>query len=517
MLPAKHLIALALLITLVIATIAAGNSITPPVRAQDSMPWPTEGWDTATPESQGIDSEKLAEVLRYIDDQDLNINSVMVVRNGVTVLDAYMHPFTPDEPHIVHSVTKSFVSALIGIAIEDGYLEGIDQRVVTIFPGKMRAAPDPFKEAMTLEDVLMMATGLECRDSYLYNWQGMRDLWASDDWVEHILALPMSEEPGTQFEFCNSASFLLSAIIQETTGKTALDYAQEKLFGPLGFGAVDWPTNPEGINIGWGELRIAPRDMAKVGYLYLHNGEWDGVQLVPVEWVTVSTTAHIQADTLGEEYGYQWWIESDELYAAEGYAGQFIFVVPHLDLVTVFTSGLDGQEFETPQYLLENVIIPAVVSGDPLPDNPDALAELTTLVESLANPASEPVPSLPEIAESVSGVTYDLDPNDFGWDTFTLTFEEGADVAHIQSEYDDIQYTYPIGLDGVYRTSKISNGVRVSLRGEWITDRFVFYQLTMIDPANWRYMMTFDGDNISISVRESVNSRTWRLNGQRRP
>jgi len=159
---------------------------------------------------------------------------------------------------------------------------------------------------MTLEHVLTMATGLKCQDSYLYRWRGLRQVERSEDWVQFMLDLPMAEEPGTRFEYCNGASFLLSAIIQETTGMSALEFANEHLFGPLGIIDVTWSSNPQGITIGYSGLRMTPHDMAKIGYLYLNEGQWDGEQVVPAKWVKASTREHISA-TLEDGYGYQWW------------------------------------------------------------------------------------------------------------------------------------------------------------------------------------------------------------------
>jgi CubicO group peptidase (beta-lactamase class C family) len=195
----------------------------------------------------------------------------------------------------------------------------------------------------------------------------------------------MAEPPGTQFEYCNGGSFLLSAIIQETTGMSAETYAMKNLFKPLGISDIDWPSNPEGISIGWGNLSMLPLDMAKIGLLYLKGGVWDGVQIVPQEWVSASTKKHIDA-TLQDGYGYQWWVDSPELYMALGYAGQFIFVAPELDLVVVFTSDLSEDEFYTPQRLLDTFILPAAVSSIPLTANQTAVDDMNTKIEMLRNP-----------------------------------------------------------------------------------------------------------------------------------
>ena len=396
--------------TLLIMTVAAAcarpSSAPPPTQALKPTPappcptiaptlsstyWPTEGWRTSTPEEQGIDSEMLAEMFETIREQGHNFDSVTVVRNGYVVADAIVYPFKPDSRHIIHSCTKSIVSALIGIAIEDGYIESVDQPILDIFSDRTAANLDAQKEAVTLEHLLIMASGLECRDSYLYRWRGMNEMQRSGDWVQYMLDLPMAEPPGSRFEYCNGGSFLLSAIIQETTGMSADDFAQEHLFGPLGISDVMWPMNPHGITIGWGEMRMRPHDMAKIGYLYLNEGRWDGEQIVPADWVAASTRKHIDA-TLQDGYGYQWWVTGNAdnqrpgVYMALGYAGQFIFVAPEKDLVVAITSELEDRDFYTPQRLLDDYIIPAIESSAPLPANPDGVTALEASIEALANP-----------------------------------------------------------------------------------------------------------------------------------
>lgn len=350
-----------------------------------SQYWPTDGWQKSTPEQQGMDSGVLANMLEEVIARSHDIDSISVIRNGYLILDVAIHPYQSTNKHIVHSCTKSIVSALIGIALQQDYLESVDQQLLEIFATREVANLSTEKQSITLEDVLTMSSGLLCRDSYLYRWRGIEEMLESDDWVQYVLDLPMAEPPGTHFEYCNGGSFLLSAIIQETTGMSAETYAMENLFEPLGISDIDWPSNPEGISIGWGNLSMLPLDMAKIGLLYLEGGVWDGVQIVPQEWVSESTRKHIDA-TLQDGYGFQWWIDSPELYMALGYAGQFIFVAPELDLVVVFTSDLSEDEFYTPQRLLDTFILPAVVSSTPLTANQTAVEEMNSNIEMLRNP-----------------------------------------------------------------------------------------------------------------------------------
>jgi CubicO group peptidase (beta-lactamase class C family) len=228
-----------------------------------------------------------------------------------------------------------------------------------------------------------MTTGLDCRDSYLYGWHGLREMRSQDDWVQYVLDLPMVAEPGTSFEYCNGASYLLSAIVQESTGMTALEYAQENLFGPLGITDLAWPSSPQGISIGWGELWMKPQDLAKIGYLYLQDGRWAGRQVVPSDWVVASTAKRTDA-TLQGGYGYQWWIDdSGRYYMALGYAGQFVFVLPELDMVVVFVSDLADRDFYVPQELLTEYILRAVRPHTSLPANPCGMEMLQAEVEAL--------------------------------------------------------------------------------------------------------------------------------------
>jgi len=353
---------------------------------QHSTYAPTEGWAVSTPEEQGMDSEKLAAMLRTIAEKGFRIDAVFVARNGREVLNASNFPYRMDRRHKIYSCTKSVLSALIGIAIERGYLTGVDQPVVGIFSDYEFDHLDAHKRGMTIEDLLTMSTCLDCRDSYKYRWAGLDEMWGSDDWIQYVLDLPMVAEPGTRFEYCNGASFLLSAILQETAGRTAFEFAGEHLFGPLGIIDVEWSESPQGYNLGYAGLTMLPEDMAKFGQLYLNEGAWGDKQLIPAEWVAASTRPVVHAQTLQPDYGYQWWIAPYGAYLALGYQGQYIAVLPELDLVAVFVSELPDEQFFAPNDLIEQFVIPAAVSRKPLRENPGGTAMLQAQIERLAGP-----------------------------------------------------------------------------------------------------------------------------------
>ena len=344
--------------------------------AADKQPdyWPTKGWRTASPESQGMDSDLLVKMLNLIWEKNIDIHSVLVIRNGYMVLDAYSYPYDSEIPHHIDACTQSISSALVGIGIDNGYIKDINQPVLNFFPMRVAKNLDANKKSMTLENLLTMTTGLECRDPFLYLQSGMMDMiipadWRmSKDWVQFIIDLPMVEEPGTRFQYCNGAPFLLSAILQEQTGMNAHSFAEKHLFEPLGISEVGWPSNPQGITLGYGQLFMRPHDMAKIGYLYLNNGLWDGNQIISSRWINVSTSKFIDT-TLLPGYGYHWWIASPDAYVAAGNKGQFIMVVPDKNIVAVFTGRLSPKDFLIPLDLLAQYIIPAIKSPTALPEN----------------------------------------------------------------------------------------------------------------------------------------------------
>jgi CubicO group peptidase (beta-lactamase class C family) len=470
--------------------------------------WPTEGWRTSTPEQQGLDSEKLGEVLDYIQEEDVNIHSLMIIRNGYVVMDAYFYPFSEGSIHDTASVTKSFTSTLIGIAISEGYISGVEQPVLGFFSERTVENVDARKEAMTLEDLLTMRSGFECvNDPFEATLSEMRE---SPDWVQFTLDLPMAEEPGTRFVYCSPNSHLLSGIIRETTGMSEQDYANGSLFEPLGISNVSWPSDPQGNNHGWGDLRLTPYDMAKLGYLYLNGGIWDGKQVVPAEWVTASTQQQVSPEE-GQGYGYQWWISGilPGLYEANGRGGQRIIVWPQEKIIVATTGG----GFEPDE--LSILLLAALQSDQALPEKPEAYEQLQEKITAASNPPDpEPVPPLPEMAENISGKTYVVESNPFGIEAITLIFE-GQEEALLNLSLDEEQQTLPVGLDNVYRISPGGEFGPLALKGFWKTDNeFVFYYNEVSNINNYQVNITYEDDQVTVRVEELTGTGSATFGGR---
>ena len=350
--------------------------------------WPTQSWRTSTPEQQGMDSAQLVQMLDAVTARKLNIHSLLIVRHGYLVAEVYYDANSPTLKHELYSVTKSFTSALVGLAIQKGFIDSLNHPVLDFFADRQVANLDARKKAMTLEHLLTMSSGLEWPESgssYTTTDNPYVRMMRSSDWVQFVLDRPMADQPGATFNYNSGSSHLLSAIVQKTTRQSTLAFAQEYLFKPLGITDLVWGADASGVAVGGSDLRLTPRDMAKFGYLYLKGGVWEGRQIVPAEWVRASTTPHIKSTDAALGYGYQWWIQPDGSFAAHGLGGQYILVRPKQDLVVVFTSWLTGSDTEQPPALMDSFIVPAAQSALALPENPEAMAQLQARIESVRN------------------------------------------------------------------------------------------------------------------------------------
>jgi len=301
------------------------------------------------------------------------------VRNGYLVTEAYFHPYHQSRKHPILSCTKSFLSALVGIAIEEGYLD-LDDKVLDFFSDRDIANDAPRKQAMTVEHLLLMRSGLDWPESSVSYSSADNILWQmleSRDWVQFVLDRPMATEPGATFNYSTGDPQLLAAVLEEASGMGTREFARTHLFEPLSVSSDhwNWQSAPERVAFGGGGLNMTPRAMAKFGYLYLEGGAWNGQQIVPADWV--------EASVANSHYGYQWWRFSNGGYAALGYGGQRIVVMPGLEMVVVITGEFSGA---MSRYLVDAFIIPAARSLEPLPENPEGLALLESRISEIASP-----------------------------------------------------------------------------------------------------------------------------------
>ncbi len=490
------------------------RAVTPTTTKSDATRYyPTQAWKTSTPEQQGIDSAALLKVFDEIQAKQLNIHSVVIVRHGFIITEAHFYPFQPGVKHVLYSCTKSINSALVGIAIKQGKIDNINHRVLDFFPERTVANKDARKQAMTLEHLLTMSSGMEWNETGVplsSPNNSNRQMIQSKDWVQFVLDRPMRENPGTRFNYNSGGSHLISAIVQKTTGMNELAFAQEYLFKPLGISDVAWAADPNGIYRGEDGLELTPRDMAKIGYLYLKGGIWDGQPVVSADWVKASSKKHISAMG-GKDYGYQWWVQPFGVYNAAGHGSQYIFVLSDLDMVVVFTSGLKTALFDLPASLVETFIIPTA-KPQPLPENAIAAATLAARVKALGQPEPKPVPPLPSIAQTISGKTYGMENNALGLRAFSPSFKDKEASFRMAG---DKSFELPVGLDNVFRTTRIESRGDVALRGFWQNDKTFVLQQQFLNEADWlEYAFTFDKDTVNARLTWFIEGNSEQVRGK---
>ena len=345
-----------------ISLILAAAMGSPPVN------WPTKGWTSSTPAAEGMDAAALDALDRELAaGKNGYVDSMLVIRHGKVVYektydhaadyrrlfagrgapgiynyyDPGWHPYYRDTKlHTMQSVSKSVTSALVGIAMAEGKIPSVDTKVMPNF-ADFRLQPDSRRDAMTLRDVLTMRTGIRWNEEsaeYTDPRNNCAAMEASADWVRYVLEQPMEEKPAKKFVYNSGATELLSYLLTKVTGKPADEYAKERLFAPLGIESY-WKRTPKGLADTEGGLYMTPRDLAKIGFLYLHGGSWEGRHILPEGWVRDSVHEWTKAEPAPYGYGYQWWVipGQPEAFLAWGYGGQLLIVVPNVDLIAVFT------------------------------------------------------------------------------------------------------------------------------------------------------------------------------------
>ncbi len=507
---------------LVIIILALG--LLPSASAQEGGTpyWPANGWRTSTPEEQGMDSAQLISILprNYSD-----YHSIVVIRHGYIVLDASAYPFqSSSQPHALRDTAEPFMSTLIGIAIDKGYIKGVDQSIWDFLPKEQTANMDARKAAITIHHLLTDSSGLMfpmASDVATYY-----PLIAEEQsWVQVFLDQEMAVQPGTQFNFLYGDALVLSAILQKATGMTALDFAKQNLFSPLGITDVTWLANPQGVTVGADELYLSPHDIAKLGYLYLHNGQWEGEQIVSSTWVEAATSKYLDFPFPGfGGVGYGWAVVQFEPSPYTGYwypgsGGTAMWVIPDLDLVVVSTAG-GFSALESGAQAIAESILPAVTSDEPLPANPEALEQLNARIQSLANPAPEPVASVPDNAKAASGRIYTLADNALGWKSIGVDF--GTQEATLTLDVQDHRLKLPVGLDNVFRISpeglpanpgifRLSEQAPLALRGRWVSDKL---EVSMLDLAGKEMWVTTLDFSLTNEIRVNVAAVSGGLPGE---
>jgi CubicO group peptidase (beta-lactamase class C family) len=369
----RYFICFALIATFALVTPAHPGPVVktaPPADEKDGAsgadgspaPWPTDDWPRSTPGEQALDPRLISPLVEQIraGEKYPGVHSLLVVRNGYLVVEEYFDGYGPGDLHMLQSVTKSVTSALIGIAIDQNMIRGVDERVVSFFPRFQDAEwMERRKKEMTIRDLLTMRTGSTFHERPYDGSPLDRMNRLATGWIEFVLEQPMERAPGERFRYDSGGVILLAGILREATKQSADQFARHHLFEPLGIENWRWSGSDDGVPHAGGGLSLRPRDMARIGLLYLRGGRWQGRQVISRAWVEESTRRQVrlvpQERETGIGYGYLWWVpplvqgdlESGDMFAAMGWRGQYIFGLPQHDMVVVITGGARNYEEES--------------------------------------------------------------------------------------------------------------------------------------------------------------------------
>jgi len=464
---------------------------------------PSPALPRSTPEAQGVSS---ADVLAFVEAADTKIDalhSFMLVRHGRVVAEGWWSPYDAGSPHALYSLSKSFTSTAVGLAVAEGKLS-VDDEVLKFFPDDAPADPGDHLKAMRVSDLLRMSTG----------HQREPQVRKEKNWAKAFLAQPVPNKPGTHFLYNTSATYMLSAIVQKATGETVLDYLRPRLFDPLGIESPTWGTSPQGVTLGGYGLNVRTEDIARFGQLYLQKGEWQGKRLVPEAWVEAATARQTSNGSnpksdWDQGYGYQFWRCRHGAYRGDGAFGQYCIVLPEQDAVIAITSGV--KDMQSVLNLVWDKLLPAF--------RPTALAAdegaQKKLTQTLAGLTLKPQQgsAAPGSGVDVAGKTFAFPSNEQKLETIRLECDDKGKDVTLVARIDGAERRIPCGL-GAWRKGRWPYGDRAfgdaseqpaAASGAWTGDdtytaKVCFYET----PFTVTLRLTFSGDEVTLTSAPNV-------------
>jgi CubicO group peptidase (beta-lactamase class C family) len=474
---------------------------------------PARALPRSAPEAQGVAS---AAVVGFIDAAEAKINAlhgVVIVRHGQVIAEGWWAPYAAEEPHLMYSLSKSFTSTAVGLAIADGKFS-VDDPVLKFFPEEAPEKPSNNLKAMRVRDLLTMSTGHHAEDIAGFPFTSEESL------VKKFLALPVAHKPGTLFVYNTPATYMLSAIVQKVTGQTVLAYLTPRLFEPLGIEQPTWEASKQGISLGGYGLSLRTEDIAKFGQLYLQGGKWQGQQLVPKAWTETATARWMSngsnpAGDWDQGYGFQFWRCRNGAFRGDGAHGQFCVVLPEQDTVVAITAGT--RDLQGVLNVVWEKILPALQAGA-LPADAAAAAQLRQKLAGLTlkKPAAIATPAL---ARVIAGRRFVFPKNPQAIEALSLApADDDAGAAVMTVVIDGAESRVRLSGQGWMR-GELENGPsagRVAVSGAWTAaDTFTLELVRYRTPFTARYRLRFAGDEVTLETTPNVGPTPPAIVGKR--
>ncbi len=455
------------------------------------------GLPRSSPEAEGVASGALVGFVQALDERVEGMHSVMVVRHGRVIAEGWWSPYTAERRHSLYSLSKSFTSTAVGMAVAEGRLS-VDDPVLGFFPDAAPAEPDGNLNSMRVSDLLRMSAGHHSEVS----------LNGETQWVRAFLAQPVVHKPGTFFLYNTPATYMLSAIVQKTTGVTVLEYLRPRLFEPLGIADPVWDQSPEGVTLGGYGLSVRTEDIAKLGQLYLQKGAWGGKQLLPAAWAEAATSRQTSNGSnpnsdWDQGYGYQFWRCRNGAYRGDGAFGQYCIVMPEQDAVVAITSGVKNM-----QSVLDIVwerLLPAM-QAKRLKNNRPGQAALKSLLEGLRVPVQVGAVTSPW-ASKVTGRRYVLPGNADRMEAAGLDVNGEGDVTLVVRA-EGLESRLLCGR-GVWKEGRVSLGrlpeQAIAASGAWVAEDTFEAKVCLVEtPFHIHVKLRFAGDEVRYDTEYSV-------------
>jgi CubicO group peptidase (beta-lactamase class C family) len=457
----------------------------------------------STPEAQGIRSAAVLDLVRTLDQQVEGMHSLMVLRHGQVIAEGWWAPYRPDDNHVLYSLSKSFTSTAIGLAVAEGRLS-IDDEVMRFFPEEAPADASDNLKAMRVRDFLSMATGHQDEPSAAPEVISARS----------FLAAPVPHLPGTHFKYNTAATFMQSAILQQVTGQTLLDYLRPRLFEPLGIETPVWDANFQGVSLGGYGLRVRTEDIARFGQLYLQKGFWNGRQLLPAEWVEMATARQVSNGSnprsdWNQGYGFQFWRCRHNAYRGDGAFGQFCVVMPGQRAVIAITGGV--RDLQAVLDVIWDKWLPACepTTLDADPAGMDALKEALASLE-LARPKGNATSAL---AAKVWNRRFTFPANDQKIESLAVNSNDGGQTLTLSLRTDGSDLNLPAAF-GQWQTGRaaLPGGRLATFPDEpvagsfaWESDDLLAIKVCATEtPFNLRYRLKFEGQQVTFDSALNV-------------